>query len=84
MYIKNYKQQLCNVSFLYAPIHVPGVHFCQKYASASHQMPANQKSIQIRTYYYLENAHIVTNTVLKEGYIMGHNLLTHASLGHRY
>ena len=29
------------------PIHVPGVHYCQKYASASHQVPANQKSIQL-------------------------------------
>ena len=29
------------------PIHVPGVHHCQKYASASHQVPANQKIIQL-------------------------------------
>ena len=41
-------------------------------------MPANQKKYN---YYCLENTHIVTNTVLKEGYIMGHNILRHASLG---
>ena len=29
------------------PIHVPGVHYCQKYASASHHVPTNQKSIQL-------------------------------------
>ena len=28
------------------PIYVPGVHYCQKYVSAGHQVPANQKSIQ--------------------------------------
>ena len=28
----------------YIPIHVPGVHYSQKYAPASHQVPANQKS----------------------------------------
>ena len=42
-----YKQQSCNASFFNIPIHVPGVHYCQKYASASHQVPANQKSIHI-------------------------------------
>ena len=41
-------------------------------------MPANQK---IYNYYCLENTHIVTNTVLKEDYIMGRNILRHASLG---
>ena len=41
-------------------------------------MPANQK---IQYYYCLENIHIVTNAVLKEGYIMGCNILRHASLG---
>ena len=43
-------------------------------ASASHQLPANQKSIH---YYCLENTHIAsgTKTVLKEGYIIGHNLM---------
>ena len=33
------------------------------------------KCLKIRKAYYLENIHFVTNTVLKEGYIMGHNLL---------
>ena len=37
----------CNASLFNIPIHVPGVHHCQKYASASHQVPANQKSIQL-------------------------------------
>ena len=32
-------------------------------------------------YYCLENTYIVINTVLKEGYRMGHNILRHASLG---
>ena len=41
-------------------------------------MPADQKKYN---YYCLENIHIVTNTVLKEGYIMGRNILRHASLG---
>ena len=54
------------------------VHCCQKYAPVSHQMPANQKKYN---YYCLENTYIVTNTVLKEGYRMGHNILRHASLG---
>ena len=40
-------------------------------------MPANQKKYN---YYCLENTHIVTNTVPKEGYIMGRNILRHASL----
>ena len=35
-----------------------------KYTSASHQVRAIQKSIQLLL---LENTHIVTNTVLKEG-----------------
>ena len=44
-YIKNtqtiqYKKQPCNVSLLYTPIHVPGVHRCQKYASASQHASA--------------------------------------------
>ena len=62
IHIKNmltiqYKQHSCNVSFFNIPIHVPGVHYCQKYASASHQVPANQKSIQLLlfrqyTHYY--------------------------------
>ena len=40
------------------------------------------KYLQIKnTIYFLENIHIVTNTVLKEGYIMGHNILRHALLG---
>ena len=52
IHIKNmltiqYKQQLCNASFFSIQIHVPGVHYCQKYASTSHQVPANQKSIQL-------------------------------------
>ena len=41
------------------------------------------KCLQIRKIQYhhcLENIHIVTNTVLKEGYIMGCNILRHASL----
>ena len=59
------------------PNHVHSIYCCQKYASASHQMPANQKKYNC---YCLENIHIVTNTVLKEGYIMGHNILRHASL----
>ena len=71
-----YKQQPCNASF-YIPFHDPGVHYCQKYASASHQVPANQKSIQL---FCSETTQIVTNTVLKEGLIMGRNLLRHASL----
>ena len=44
----------------------------QRYASASHQVPENQKYSKI-TYMILENTH-VTNTVLKEDYKMGHNL----------
>ena len=42
------------------------------------------KRLKIRkayNYYCLENTHIVTNTVLKVGYIMGHNPLRHASFG---
>ena len=31
-------------------------------------------------YYCSENTHIVTNTLLKEGYVMGCNLLKHALL----
>ena len=41
-------------------------------------MPADQKKYN---YYCLENIHPVTNTVLKEGYIMDRNILRHASLG---
>ena len=41
-------------------------------------MPANQKKYN---YYCLESTYIVTNTVLKEGYRMDHNILRHASLG---
>ena len=62
----------------YTPIDVPGVYGCQKYASASYQVPENQKACN---YYCLENTQIVTNIVLKEGYIMGCNLLRHPSLG---
>ena len=52
IHIKNmltirYKQQSCNASFFNISIHVPGVYYCQKYASVSHQKPANQKSIQL-------------------------------------
>ena len=39
------------------------------------------KCLRIRkvyNYYCSENTHIVTHTVLKEGYIMGYNLLKHA------
>ena len=42
------------------------------------------KRLKIRkanNYYCLENTHSVTNTVLKEGYIMGRNLLRNASFG---
>ena len=42
------------------------------------------KCLKIRkayNYYCLENTHFVTNTVLKEGYIIGRYLLRHASFG---
>ena len=45
----------------------------QRYASASHRVPENQKYSKI-TYKYIENTHVVTNTVLKEDYKMGRNL----------
>ena len=43
----------------------------QRYASASHRVPENQKYSKIT---YIENTHVVTNTVLMEDYKMGHNL----------
>ena len=46
----------------------------QRYASASHQVPENQKYSKITYMMLLENAHVVTNTVLKEDYKMGRNL----------
>ena len=46
----------------------------QKYASASHQVPENQKYSKITYMMLLENTHVVTNTVLKEDYKMGRNL----------
>ena len=45
----------------------------QRYASAIHQASENQKYSKI-TYMMLENAHAVTNTLLKEDYKMGCNL----------
>ena len=42
------------------------------------------KCLQIRKAYYyycLENTYIVIKTVLKEGYIIGRNILRHSSLG---
>ena len=41
-------------------------------------MPTNQKKYN---HYCLENTYIVTNTVLKERYIMGRNILRNASFG---
>ena len=46
----------------------------QRYASASHQVPENQKHSKITYMMLLENTHVVTNTVLKEDYKMGRNL----------
>ena len=46
----------------------------QRYASASHQAPENQKYSKITYIMLLENTHVVTNTVLKEDYKMGCNL----------
>ena len=46
----------------------------QRYASASHQVPENQKYSKITCMMLLENTHVVTNTVLKEDYKMGPNL----------
>ena len=49
----------------------------QRYASASNQVPENQKyvhTVRLATYIMLENTHVVTNTVLKEDYKMGRNL----------
>ena len=45
----------------------------QRYASASHQVPENQRYSKITYMMLLENTH-VTNTVLKEDYKMGRNL----------
>ena len=45
-----------------------------KYASASHQVSTNQQNIHLLL--HTKNTHIVTNTVLREGCIMGFNLLT--------
>ena len=41
-------------------------------------MPANQKYISYDCLYNVENTHIITNTELKKGYIMGRNLLSAA------
>ena len=44
----------------------------QRYTSASHQMPENQKYIymvRLATYIMLENTNVVNNTVLKEHYV---------------
>ena len=46
----------------------------QRYASASHQVPENQKYSKITYMMLLENTHLVTNIVLKEDYNMGRNI----------
>ena len=46
MYIKNIQNHSVQTTAA-SPIHVPGVYCCQKYAPASHQVPENQKSIQL-------------------------------------
>ena len=43
----------------------------QRYASASHRVPENQKYSKIT---YIENTYVVTNTVLKRNYKTGRNL----------
>ena len=50
-------------------------------ARSMHQQVTKCLQIRKDNYYCLENTYIVTNTVLKEGYIMGHDILRHASLG---
>ena len=50
-------------------------------ARSMHQKVTKYLQSEKYNYYCLENIHIITNTVPKEGYIMGHNILRHASLG---
>ena len=43
----------------------------QRYTSASHQVPENQKihTVRLATYIMLESTNVATNTVLKEHYV---------------
>ena len=91
IYIKNitmlYKQQTCNASFVILYIFqfmfqvvILLREVCISKSPLTHQVPENQKSILLLLFRKYTHA-TVTNRILKVGYMLGHNLWRHTSLG---